>query len=94
MGLADDCWELRTLRGFRDGFLSTFEAGRRLVEDYYARAPRIVERISARPDGRAIWLKTYFGGILPSAVAARLGMNGLALGLYRRMTERLERLAA
>lgn len=94
VGLADDCWELRTLRGFRDGFLSRFESGRELVEDYYARAPRIVERISARADGRAIWLKTYFGGILPSAVAARLGLNGLALTLYRRMTERLETLAA
>ncbi len=94
VGLADDCWELRTLRGFRDGFLSSFEAGRALVEDYYVRAPRIVDRISARDDSRAIWLKTYFGGILPSAIAARLGWNGVALRLYRRMTERLEALAA
>lgn len=94
VGLADDCWELRTLRGFRDGFLSSFEAGRALVTDYYVRAPRIVERISARPDGRAIWLRTYFGGILPSAIAARLGLNGLALKIYRAMTRRLERLAA
>lgn len=94
VGLADDCWELRTLRGFRDGFLSSFAAGRALVEDYYGLAPRIVERISARPDGRMIWLRTYFGGILPSAIAARLGLNGLALRIYRDMTRRLERLAA
>jgi hypothetical protein len=94
IGLADDCWELRTLRAFRDGPLQALSGGAALAADYYDRAPGIVDAIGARPDAAAIWLKTYWGGIVPCALAARLGLTRLALTLYRRMTLRLERLTS
>lgn len=94
IGLADDCWELRTLRAFRDGPLAQMSGGATLTADYYVRAPRIVEAISARPDAARVWLATYWTGVVPCALAARLGMKRLATAMYRRMTLRLERLAA
>lgn len=93
VGLADDCWELTSLRGFRDGVLERTESGRELVADYYRRAPGIVARISARADARTVWLRTYAFGVLPCALLARAGLNGAATRLYRRMTLRLEALA-
>ncbi len=94
IGLADDCWELRTLRAFRDGPLTAMAGGSAVRADYYLRAPRIVAAIGARPDAARMWLRTYWTGIVPCALAAKAGANRLALAMYRRMTERLERLAA
>lgn len=94
IGLADDCWELQTLRAFRDGPLARTAEGAALSADYYLRAPRIVEAVSERSDAARVWLATYWTGVVPCAVAARLGLNRLALSMYRRMTLRLERLAA
>ena len=81
-------------RRFRDGALARSMEGPGLIAAYYDRAPRIVDRINARVDGKRVWLQTYFTSILPSAAAAALGLNALALAIYCRMTERLERLAA
>jgi hypothetical protein len=94
VGLADDCWELATLRAFRDGPLQAMPGGAALSAGYYDRAPGIVRAISARPDAARLWLETYWTGVVPCAVAARLGLKRLALSMYRRMTLRLERLAA
>lgn len=44
-GLADDCYELSTLRRYRDEVLKASEKGQQLVEFYYQEAPRIVEQI-------------------------------------------------
>ena len=93
VGLADDCWELTQLRDFRDRVLKRTPSGRALVEDYYNRAPAMVDKINARPDADRIWRKTWAFGVVPSAIAARLGFEHAALRLYRSMLERLERLA-
>lgn len=94
VGLADDCWELRTLRAFRDGPLLSMPGGADLIADYYRHAPALVARISTRADATQQWLRVWLFGIMPSACAARLGMNRLALHLYSRMARRLESLAA
>ena len=91
IGLADDCWELSTLRRFRDSWLARQAYGQALIADYYALAPRIVERIGTRPDAQRIWRRTYLWGIVPAALAAHFGLNRLAVRLYRRMTQRLQR---
>lgn len=44
-GLPDDCYELTTLRNFRDTYLKSTEEGRKLVEEYYHIAPMLVEKI-------------------------------------------------
>jgi len=58
-GLPDDCEELQVLRTFRDGYLRRLPEGPALIEEYYARAPRIVELISRRDDARRIWEEVY-----------------------------------
>lgn len=55
----DDCYELTTLREYRDGYLMSTESGRKIVEEYYNIAPTIVKRIGRRSDAgeiyRGIW---------------------------------------
>ena len=55
----DDCYELTTLRAYRDGYLSGTEEGRRIVEEYYNIAPTIVKRIDRQENAdeiyRGIW---------------------------------------
>lgn len=43
---ADDCYELTTLREFRDQWLSHQPGGAELIEEYYSIAPVIVERLN------------------------------------------------
>jgi hypothetical protein len=84
VGLPDNCWELRTLRRFRDQVLEQVPGGAAKVARYYEVAPRLVEKVSSHPKGRAILLKVYALYILPSAVAARLGFNKTAFRIYER----------
>ena len=44
-GLADDCYELETLRAFRDHHLLATAHGRDLVDHYYSVAPAIADRL-------------------------------------------------
>ena len=94
LGLSDDCWELRTLRAFRDGPLALTVQGRALTARYYAEAPRLVDGVNRRTDAARMWLRAYWTHILPCAVLARLGFTGSALAHYKRLFVRLEKLAA
>lgn len=85
IGLNDRCWELETLRRFRDGWLSSFEAGRRDIVRYYREAPAIAQRLIRTRAGHRALLGIYWRYILPSAVLARIGANRAAYALYRRM---------
>ena len=55
----DDCYELTTLRKYRDEYLLSTESGREIVEEYYNIAPTIVKRIGRQDDAgeiyRGIW---------------------------------------
>lgn len=93
VGLPDDCWELATLRTFRDGWLARQPGGGALTARYYRLAPLLVQRIDRRADARAVWLRTWAFGVVPAALAARLGLNRLSLWLYRAMVGRLARRA-
>lgn len=94
VGLADDCWELRALRRFRDTVMAGTASGRAMIRAYYDTAPALIARIEQRADARRVWLRTYVTGILPCAVLARLGLNRRALKGYRAMAARLEAEAA
>jgi hypothetical protein len=85
IGLADDCWELRTLRRFRDGWMSGFATGRAEIDRYYRQAPAVAARLAASRAGRLRLLGLYWSVIVPSAALIRLGANRLAYRLYRRM---------
>ena len=61
MNKPDDCYELTTLREYRDGYLMHSEGGQQIVEEYYDIAPTIVKRIGRKEDAdeiyRGIWEK-------------------------------------
>ncbi|MBB5687027.1 CFI-box-CTERM domain-containing protein [Sphingobium boeckii] len=94
IGLADDCWELETLRRFRDTALPRLPGGDALIRDYYALAPAMIARINERPDAQRVWLKTYWAGVIPSALCAAIGWNREAMACYSRSIRRLATLAA
>ncbi len=58
-GLPDDCYELTTLRAFRDGYMSSLEDGPEMIEEYYRVAPQIVDAIHADPAADAIMNDIY-----------------------------------
>lgn len=61
-GKSDDCYELTTLRKFRDEWLVNQPGGKTLVELYYATAPGIVQFINELPGRSLIYrvLKSEF----------------------------------
>ena len=93
LGLSDDCWELQTLRRFRDGPRAVTPEGRALTARYYAEAPRLVDGINRREDAGLAWLKAYWSHILPCAVLAHLGLHRAAIAHYTALFAKLERLA-
>ena len=90
LGLPDDCFELRTLRRYRDETLPAMAGGTAAIAAYYLVAPTILDRLP-RQDRVTRLLSVYARFILPSAMAARLGFNTLAYRLYARMMDELAR---
>jgi hypothetical protein len=89
VGLADDCFELASLRRFRDSAMLPDASGRHDVARYYERAPAILAEMRRRGEtGRLRGL--YFRTILPCAILARLGFARPTRLLYTRMMRRLE----
>jgi hypothetical protein len=84
LGLADNCFELRALRRYRDDVLAHEPGGADAIAAYYALAPSILARLP-REGRERLLLFIYARYVLPSAVAATLGLNALAYRLYRRM---------
>lgn len=93
VGLPDECFELRTLRQFRDMNLMRSADGRALVAEYYRIAPALVAAIDARADARRVWIGLYRAYVLPVAVLARLGLSRLAVAHYARLVRRVRALA-
>lgn len=85
VGLNDDCFELRSLRQFRDGWMSQFAEGRAQIARYYDEAPAVAEALAATREGRARLLQLYWKVIVPAVLFSRLGANRAAYVLYRRM---------
>lgn len=81
IGLPDDCWELTALRKFRDRWLAAQPGGAAQIAQYQRRAPAIAAQLLDDPRRLA---RLYYSGILPAALAARLGLNRLARALYVR----------
>lgn len=92
LGLDDDCFELRSLRDYRDGVLARQPDGATAIARYYEIAPRILAQLSANPGTReTVLLLVYARYVLPAAIAAKLGLNAVAYRLYVRMLTELTR---
>lgn len=91
LGLPDDCFELRSLRRFRDEVLAEQPGGSFAIAHYYAIAPGLLRRLNRTGENPEITLlAVYARFVLPAALAAGLGLNGLAYRLYVRMLDTLE----
>lgn len=58
-GLEDDCYELATLRRFRDEYVAKLDNGKELINKYYETAPRIVTLINKSEIKDEIYGKMY-----------------------------------
>jgi hypothetical protein len=88
-GKPDDCAELQSLRKYRDEVMLNDLEGKRLVEEYYATAPKIVSLINQEPDHYEIYRSLRENYITPAAQAADAGNNAKALELYKTMVDSL-----
>lgn len=88
LGLDDDCFELRSLRHYRDNVLAKQAGGAEMIARYYAEAPRILARLSPKTRTAQL-LSVYARFVLPAAIAANLGLNTFAYRLYGRMLNEL-----
>lgn len=59
MGLEDDCYELQTLRKFRDKHMLDSIEKCHKVADYYFHAPKVVENLKAMPDHKEFLKDVY-----------------------------------
>ncbi|MBO5291412.1 MAG: hypothetical protein J6A43_06890 [Clostridia bacterium] len=57
--LPDNCYELTTLRNFRDTYLKAKENGSEEINYYYSTAPIIVENINKKSNANEIWCGLY-----------------------------------
>jgi hypothetical protein len=89
-GLPDNCYELETLRHFRDGWLALQEGGKELIQRYYQVAPKIVSTINDRSDRREIYDRIYETLVAPCVKLIEAGKNQETMQLYRKVTEDLE----
>jgi hypothetical protein len=88
LGLDNDCFELRTLRCYRDEVLAYRPGGVADIAAYYQLAPLILAQLPR--EARTETLRSVYARyVLPAALAARLGLNTLAYKLYVRMLDEL-----
>ena len=90
LGLADDCFELRSLRAYRDDVLAKERDGADAIALYYDLAPVILRAMPAARRDRILSV-IYLRYVLPAALFARIGLSGLARWLYTAMMHRLAR---
>jgi hypothetical protein len=81
-GKSDDCWELQTLRTFRDEVLRVTAEGEALVKVYYEVAPLIVEALDALADKSSVYNRLLQLFIYPALSAIGCGDNDKATDIY------------
>ena len=90
LGKPDDCYELTTLRRFRDGYLKKRDGGEALVAQYYAIAPKIVDKINQLPS-REEYYKRIYDKIVACITCIEADDNDGALAIYKEMVVVLQK---
>ncbi len=91
-GLSDNCYELTTLRAFRDNYLKSRESGAADICKYYHIAPIIVEKIKLLPNSLDIFEKIFSELVKPCIELIESGKNEEAYIKYKNYTVLLEKL--
>ena len=82
-GLPVDCYELETLRKFRDNWVSKHENGSAEIKIYYDIAPKIVEKLNHLPNSKEIYEKIYQKVVLECVRFIEEGREQEAYSLYK-----------
>ena|ERR1700722_3929011 len=90
MQLPDDCYELQTLRAFRDSYVLKLPNGNYLIEKYYSIAPRIVRSINRNSNSKIIY-DALFNEIRTACELIEKGNNKAAFLIYSKAVIRLSR---
>ena len=80
--LDDKCYQLETLRAFRDGHLMKYEVGKKLVTDYYRIAPQIVGLLETATNREELF-NTVFLKINEACNAIEIQNYEMATLIYR-----------
>lgn len=91
-GLEDNCYELEVLRNYRDTWLSSFDKGKKLIQEYYLIAPLIVKRIDNLMTSKEIYDRLFDELVKPCVKLIEEGKREDAMQLYYDVTKELERL--
>ena len=91
LGKPDDCYELTQLRKFRDKWLRHQPDGPALIEEYYAKAPGIVEKLEKRENKDEIYQYVNNVYLLPCVKLIEEEKYEECKRLYLDMVEELEK---
>ena len=90
-GKPDDCYELTTLRNYRDHYLAGLPEGERIIRAYYDVAPTIVKHINKRDDSADIYADIWKRYLSPCISMIENGKNEECKELYTEMVETLRK---
>ena len=90
LGRPDDCYELNTLRDYRDSYLLSTDEGREIVQEYYNIAPTIVKRIDKKAEADEIYENIWKTYLSPCITMIENGENEKCRDLYSSMVMKLE----
>lgn len=87
----DDCYELTTLRDYRDNYLlSEGPEGKAIVEEYYNIAPTIVKHINRREDHKQIYEQLWQEYLSPCITLIEDDKKEQCKEVYSSMVRRLQ----
>lgn len=82
--LPDDCYELETLRKFRDNYMKKMPNGEQKVKEYYDIAPKIVKAVEKNLESDCIFEELFKELVHPCVNYIEQGQNGQAYILYEK----------
>lgn len=89
-GKEDDCWELTTLRQFRDSYMRKIPEGNELIIEYYQIAPIILDQMRKEPNYLDLIKELYAELVLKSIELIDKGKKYEAMIHYKTITSKLQ----
>lgn len=87
----EDCEELRLIKDFRDGYLSSTKEGLAMIEDYYDIAPTLVKRIAKDEKAGEKYRWLWDTWIAPCVELIKSGNNEACKKVYCDMVDTLRK---
>ena len=84
-----DCEELRLIKEFRDGYLSSTKEGLAMIEEYYDIAPTLVKRIERDKDAHDQYVSLWNTYLSPCVEYIKNGQPEICREIYCSMMEEL-----